>query len=65
MKYLVLSSLMLIASQAQAVERPSLEAPPYQDRNFSKRSSHIISIEDYAYLSDVRNASQNALGVAE
>ncbi len=61
MKYLVLSSLMLIASQAQAVEWPSLEAPPYQDQISPKDRAIIISIEDYAYLSDVRNASQNAL----
>ena len=61
MKYLVLSSLMFVASQAEAVEWPSLSEPPYQDQIAPKDRVLIISLEDYAYLSDVRNASQNAL----
>ena len=61
MKYLVLSSLMLIASQAEAVEWPSLEAAPYQDQIAPKDRVLIIAMEEYAYLSDIRNASQNAL----
>ena len=61
MKYLVLGSLMLISSRAEAVEWPSLEAPPYQDQIAPKDRVLIISLEDYAYLSDIRNASQNAL----
>ena len=60
MKYVVLSSLMFVASQAEATEWPSLDVPLYQDQLAPKDRVVIISLETYAHLDDVQNASQNA-----
>ena len=45
--------------QAHAIEWPETNTPAYEDNIGRKERAVIISIEEYAFLQGVQNASQN------